>query len=42
MGFVGRLTEKEYGPRLAIYFIGRLARFISSFTQPLTNGTARI
>jgi len=23
-GFVGRLTEKEYGPRLAIYFIGRL------------------
>jgi hypothetical protein len=23
-GFVGRLTEKEYGPRLAIYFIGRI------------------
>jgi hypothetical protein len=23
-GFVGRLTEKEYGPRLAVYFIGRL------------------
>lgn len=23
-GFVGRLTEKKYGPRLAIYFIGRL------------------
>ena len=23
-GFVGRLTEKEYGPRVAIYFIGRL------------------
>ena len=23
-GLVGRLTEKEYGPRLAIYFIGRL------------------
>ena len=23
-GFVGRLTEKEYGPRLAIYFIGQL------------------
>ena len=23
-GFVGRLTEKKYGPRLAVYFIGRL------------------
>jgi len=23
-GFVGRLTEKEYGPRLAVYFIGRI------------------
>ena len=23
-GFVGRLTEKQYGPRLAVYFIGRL------------------
>lgn len=23
-GFIGRLTEKKYGPRLAVYFIGRL------------------
>jgi hypothetical protein len=23
-GFVGRLTEKEYGPHLAVYFIGRV------------------
>jgi len=23
-GLVGRLTEKKYGPRLAVYFIGRL------------------
>ena len=23
-GFVGRLTEKKYGPRLAVFFIGRL------------------
>ena len=23
-GFVGRLTEKKYGPRLAVYFVGRL------------------
>ena len=23
-GFVGRLTEKQYGPRLAVHFIGRL------------------
>ena len=23
-GFVGRLTEKKYGPRLAVHFIGRL------------------
>ena len=24
IGFVGRLTEKKYGPRLAVHFIGRL------------------
>ena len=41
-GLVGRLTEKEYGPRLAIYLSAGSTRFISSSTQPLTNGTARI